>query len=368
MNTIKTTFLIRESKTNKKGTTPIYFRIIGDNDRAEISTKKYIAPSKWDSVKRRGIGNKPSINSLNRYLDQFEHKALEAETQILKEGEKVTASAIKDKLLSRSKPKNDLIQYFKSHLDKMNELIGNGYAENTYKRYRTCFKHLKNYVKKQYGKDVYYLSELDLTFIQEFEHYLKTKKKPCNHNSALKYIDHLKKVVNSAIDRELIKNNPFLKYKAKYEDTDPEYLTHAELKTIAKKKLPIERLDRVRNVFLFCCYTGLAYVDVEKLQETDLETDSDGDLWLVVKRQKTKEPAYILLLDIPVKILKKYRNDPETDGGKLLPVISNQNTNAYLKEIATLCGMSKNLTFHMARHTFAGTYPISVSGSLTCVG
>lgn len=355
MNTIKSSFLIRKSKANKNGKSPIYLRIVGKNDRAELSTKKYIEPERWSTEKGRVIGNKPEIQALNRYLDQLQHKVLESETQILKEGGKINASSIKDKLRNKSKPEHDLISYFNDHLDKMNELIGNGYAENTYKRYSTCFNHLKTYLDKEYGKNKINFSELDLAFIQGFEHYLKTKKNPCNHNSALKYIDHLKKVVNSAIDRDLVSNNPFKKYKAKYEETDPEYLTYPEIKRIQKKELPVGRVDRVRDVFLFCCYTGLAYVDVEKLSQSDIQEDAAGDKWLVVKRQKTKEPAYILLLKVPLSVIEKYKDDPETEEGNLLPVISNQKTNAYLKEVATLCSISKNLTFHMARHTFATT-------------
>lgn len=355
MNTLKTSFLVRKNKIKKNGKAPIYLRIVVDNYRNEISTKKDVEPELWCTQKQRAKGNTPQVNALNSYLDQMQRKALEAETRLLIEGGEVTVSGIKDKIIGKIKPKQDLIQYFKDHLDKMDELIGNGYAKNTYKRYRSCFKHLNNYVQKEYKTEKYYLDDLDLAFIQGFEHYLKTKETPCNHNSTLKYIDHLKRVVNSAIDKEIIGKNPFSRYKVKYEETDPEYLTFPELKKIQQKEILIDRVDRVRDVFLFCCYTGLAYVDVEKLSKADIQEDATSDKWLVIKRQKTKEPAYILLLETPLAILEKYENDPETRNGNLLPVISNQKTNSYLKEIAALCGINKNLTFHMARHTFATT-------------
>lgn len=354
MNSVKVSFVVRKSKTKANGKAPIYLRINVEEERKEISTKKDVEPAKWCTTKQRVKGNTPNVNSINNHLEQLFRKALDAETQLLREGSEVTASALKAKLVGTNEPKVELVDFFESHINKMEELIGNGYAENTHKRYSTCLKHIKSFLKKNYKTTKLPIKKVNLGFIQDFKHFLKTKKNPCNHNSSLKYIDHLKRVVNEAIDRGHIEENPFRRYDSTYETTDPEYLNHQELKKIQEKKLPVGRIDRVRDVFLFCCFTGLAYVDVEKLTSGDIEVDENGDKWLLVHRQKTKEPAYIMLLDTPLEILLKYEDDPETEN-KLLPVISNQKTNAYLKEIAELCGIKKNLTFHMARHTFATT-------------
>ena len=355
MNRVKATFLIRKNKIKSNGKAPIYLRVTVDEKRKEISTKKEVAPEKWCVNRQRVKGNGREVQVINNYLDQIQREVLEAETQILKEGEEVTAEGIKTKMIGEEEPKVYLIDFFEDYLRKMKELIGNGFAENTYKRYRTCLKHLKAFVQQEFSSENIALDELDLAFVRNFQHFLKTKDKPCSHNSALKYIDHFRKVINVALDHELTSSNPFKRFNSKYETTDPEYLNGEELRAIEKKSMPVDRVGRVKDVFLFCCYTGLAFTDVEKLTKEDVEVDKNGDQWLVVARQKTKEPSIIMLLPVPLSIIEKYKDDPETSSGNLLPVISNQKTNAYLKEIAQLCGINKNITFHMARHTFGTT-------------
>ncbi|MEX2345285.1 MAG: site-specific integrase [Balneolaceae bacterium] len=356
MKKVKLSFIVRKSKTKANGKAPIYLRIAVDEQRKEISTKKEVVPGKWCSIRQKVRGNTPGVNAINNYLDQLKRQALNAETQLIKEGSEVSSEMLKEKLVGENTPKVELIEFFEAHLQKIKELIGNGYSENTHKRYSTCLKHVKAFLGQHYNvKKKLPVKKVDLRFVQDYEHYLKTKKNPCNHNSALKYIDHLKKVIRIAMDRGYILHDPFKGYTSKYETNDPEYLYSGELHKLAVKELPVNRVGRVRDVFLFCCYTGLAYVDVEKLTVDDVEEYADGEKWLSVKRQKTNESAYIMLLDIPLGIIDKYKDDPETEGVKLLPVISNQKTNAYLKEVAELCGIKKNLTFHMARHTFATT-------------
>jgi site-specific recombinase XerD len=367
MNDVKISFLIRINKINQNGKCPIYTRLTVNGRRAEIATKKYVIPSKWNASAQKVKGNSPGINAINRYLEQIKRKALEAEIELIKEGINITAKSLKEAIAGTDDKKIDLLDLFKEHNSKMKELIGKDFSESTYKKYSTCLKHLKQYVKGTYDQSYYPLRSVNLAFIKGFEHYLKTKDKPCSHNTALKYMSHLKKIINEAVALEYISKNPFKGYKETYNTKDPEYLTNSELRSLRQKEFKIDRVQRVKDIFLFSCYTGLSYSDVEKLKKTDIQTGDDGEKWLIVKRTKTKEPSFILLLDIPLAIISKYMDDPETRDGNLLPVLSNQKMNAYLKEVADLCGIQKNLTFHMARHTFATTVALENGVSISTV-
>lgn len=352
---VKTSFVLRKNKKRKTGKCPIYLRISVDKHRTEISTKKLIEEKSWDYSSQKVKGRTPKVTSINNYLEQLKKKVLDAETSLYKEGREITTVNIREKLLGKNKPKVDLFAFFVKHNARLHEEVGKRYSLSTYKKYQTCLKHLRSFVRKKFNSDKYLLSAVDIGFIRDYEHYLKTKKKPCNHNSTLKYISHLQKVINEALEREIITKDPFLKYNEKYDEKDPVFLTFQELHAIQSKQMPVDRLTRIKDIFIFSCYTGLSYIDVTQLKKTTIEIDSKGEAWIYVHRQKTKEPSMIPLLPVAKGIIDKYEDDPETENGNLLPYKSNQKTNAYLKEIAAIAGVEKHLTFHVARHTFATT-------------
>ena len=182
----------------------------------------------------------------------------------------------------------------------------------------------------------------------------------CNHNSTQKYIRNFRKIINNAIKNDWLDKDPFKAYRVKLKDTKRVFLTKEELTALEEEQFAIDRLDQVRDVFVFCCYTGLSYVDVEKLTPKGIVKGHDGEYWINVDRTKTGSPSSVPILPKAFKIIEKYKNDPRMiNGGRLLPVISNQRINAYLKELASLTGIEKKLTFHAARHTFATTVTLS---------
>ncbi|MBR9916747.1 site-specific integrase [bacterium] len=355
MKHVKSVFIIRKNKKRKDGLYPIYLRISVSGQVSEISLKKYIKLDDWDDIRQNVKGRSQMSKSLNTYLDQIKSEVVQAESELIKENRKVTSVNIKAKLKGEKNAEILLHDYFESHNKKLDKLVGNGYSLSTLKKYRTCLKHVDDFIENKNISGNLKLTDVDLGFIKDFEYYLKTKLNPCSHNSSLKYIDHLRKVILEALEENIIKENPFNFYNEKYEKKDPEFLNIEELKSIQDKIIENERVSRVRDTFLFCCYTGLSFTDVLNLRKEDIEFDSDGEKWISIKRQKTKEPSLILLLKIPLNIIDKYNDDPETEDGRLLPIISNQKTNAYLKEVAGICDIKKNITFHMARHTFATT-------------
>ncbi|WP_317132453.1 site-specific integrase [Mucilaginibacter metallidurans] len=252
-----------------------------------------------------------------------------------------------------------LMQLFTEHNAKVKALIGNGFEANTLKGYNTSEKHLTGYLQNEYSKTDIEISQLNHAFITGFEFYLKAECK-ISGVSAAKYIKHLKKIVNHCIANNWLKQNPFINFKSSAKAKERTYLTQQELDAITNKKFVVERLVQVRDVFVFCCYTGLSYADVKKLRRNEIGIGMDGDKWIFTSRQKTDTSSRIPLLPVALTILNRYQDHPQCENkGLLLPVLSNQKMNAYLKEIADLSDVVKHLTFHLARHTFATTVTLS---------
>lgn len=241
----------------------------------------------------------------------------------------------------------------------MESLLGNGFRKKTLKGYRTTYSHLENYITKEYAIGDIELRRIDHSFIVGYEYYLRTEKL-CSDISAAKYIKHLRKIINLCLAHGWISGSPFKFFKTKAKPKEKCYLNKAELKRIENKNLENPRLQHVRDIFVFCCYTGLSYADVTKLSRDNIEVGIDNRFWIKIRRQKTNTLSSIPILPKRLEILESYRNYPTCESnGLMLPILSNQKMNSYLKEIADLCGITKELTFHIARHTFATTITLS---------
>ena len=347
------TYTVRKNKARANGEVPIYMRINVSGSIKEISTGEKILPEKWDSSHSqvRGKGSRAKI--INARLKAIYFKTMEAHSQLLQEGADITAESVKARLTGKDKQKKmvPVMEVFTEHNAQMKKQIGNTYSESTFKKYRTCKKHINAFLEETYGDVRYPISEVDQSFLEEFADYLMSKDDPCSNNSTKKYLTNFQKVVNLARRRKLLDDNPFENFKMKYNKRNPTFLTKEEVDRIYKKEFEIERLEKVKDVFIFSCYTGFAYCDIERLKRINIHTDNNGIKYIQEARTKTHQNAIVPLLPVPLAIIEKYKDDPETQDGNLLPVISNQKTNAYLKEIANICGVEKRLTFHVARHT-----------------
>ena len=246
-----------------------------------------------------------------------------------------------------------MLEVYAEHNEKCRALIGKEYTESTVTKFDTSINRLKEYIRSCYHRDDIMLVELDGQFIRDFDFWLKTDKH-CQNNSALKHLKNLKKVVRIALANGWIKKDPFYGIRFKQEEVNVEFLSREELDILMNKEFTIKRLEQVRDIFVFCCFTALAFVDVQQLSREHLIKDNNDALWIRKVRQKTNQMCNIPVLSIPQRILGKYKDNAECiKKGVLLPVISNQRMNAYLKEIADLCGIAKRLTTHVARHTAA---------------
>jgi site-specific recombinase XerD len=352
-------FQLKRSKINKNGLVPINMRITLDGKRLELSTHRRISPSSWDSQAAYAIRENDESIILNHYLDALKAKVRKQYNVLESLGKEITLEAIRDGLTGTSEKRHTLVEVFKYHNQQFSLRVGTDFSPLTYKHYQATLSKVESFLEYQYRKSDILLDDLKHSFVTSFELYLKTHDK-CAHNTTMKHIIKLKKVINLALFNEWISRNPFANFRCSMKETNRGYLTAKELTTLEEKSFTIPRLRKVKDIFLFCCYTGLSQSDVESLTPSDVSIGMDGEKWIIIYRKKTDTRSPIPILPKALAIIEKYKDDPEANAnGRLLPVNSNQRMNGYLKEIADISGITKNLTMHLARHTFATTVTLA---------
>lgn len=357
--TLAVLFWLYKSKM-KNGKAPIYCRVTVRGKRKEISTRQFIDPSKWVRDAGRVKGSSEEARRINAHLSKMEGQLHNDCILLEAQGKYVTAETLKNSLLGiEDDVQKSLIETFEYHNKQVEELIGVDYVKATLTKFETVLKKLKVFLKKKYNVSDILLEELNHKFAADFEYFLKVDE-GIGHNTTMKYIRNLKKVTNMAVANDWLLKNPFMSFKCTYKKVNREILTQAELDIMTEKRFMMPRLEEVRDIFLFCCYTGYAFSDVESLTPDHLVRNINGELWIHTNRIKTGTTSNVPLLSPALAILEKYKEHPYCEiHGKLLPVKSNQKMNAYLKEIADLCGIKKKLTMHIARHTFATTVTLA---------
>ena len=297
----------------------------------------------------------------NAYLDTLQQKVFEAKRKLLELDREISPAHIKDVMLGKSigREKRMVMEIFQHHNDQMKSLVGKEYAPGTLQRYETSYRHTKSFIENRYKTSDLDINRLNFEFLSEYEYWLKSVRK-CDHNSAMKYLSNFRKIVNRCLRNDWLEKDPFFGFKMAKREVERTALTENELQTLTSKHFSIERLVIVRDIFLFSCLSGLAYADVKKLKKSEVIVGIDDEKWLTIKRQKTDTSSRIPLLPAAVNLMEKYKNHPQCIlEDRMLPVLSNQKMNAYLKEIADVCGISKSLTYHIARHTFTTTVTLS---------
>lgn len=346
-------FFIKKSKLLKNGEAPICMRITVNGQRAEIQVKRSVEVSRWNSQKECTTGKDRKAMELNHYLNTVRMKVLQIHRELEQDGKSVTADILKRRYYGEGDSPKMLLEFFREHNRKYRELMGRDYVAGTVLRYERTARYLEELLQKEYRTNDIPLKEINHEFIVRFEHYVKTEKS-CAQNAAVKYLKNFKKIIKTALVNKWITDDPFLEIHFKQTKTNRAFLTEEELDILLKKEFTIPRLQTVRDIFVFCALTGLAFTDVQHLRREHIIKDGNGEYWIRKAREKTDNMCDIPLLDIPRMILEKYKEHPEClKKGLVLPVPSNQRMNSYLKEIADACGITKPLSTHVARHTFA---------------
>ena len=352
-------FYAKSTKANSNGLLPIYVRLTVDGKRLEFSTKKFVEKSKWSSELSKMKGTTEEARSINSYLDLMKSKVLDAQMVLLHRNEALTIENFKDKLLGNEERQRMLVPIFQDHNNKIKELVGKEYAHGTLERYTTSLKHTIEFMQWKYNVSDIDITKIDHAFITDYEFWLRSIRN-CANNTAVKYIKNFNKIIKICLANDWLDKNPFANYKSKVKEVERVYLSEEEVQSIIEKNFKTERLSLVRDIFLFSCFTGLAYIDVKNLTKSHISYGIDGEKWIFTHRQKTESASKIPMLPVTQMIIDKYENHPQSNNQeKLLPILSNQKMNAYLKEIAAVCEIEKELTFHIARHTFATTVTLT---------
>ena len=346
-------FLARKSLIKKNGLIPIYCRIRYDNSTVQFNTKIDVFSEEWDSDSTRVIGN--TKKTINLQLEKIRIDLIEKYELLYKTNVIITAKTVLDYYKHNSILMNSIINVFTQHNENMKSLIDIEYSSGSYKNYVTTIKHLKNYIKTKYNIHDISLNKINYDFIYNFSKFILLNTK-CTHNGMMKHIQRFKKITNFCIKNSYITKDPFVGFKISFKKTNRVYINNEELYILKNIKLN-NSLNKVRDIFLFACYTGLSYIDLYNLNIKNIQIGIDNLKWLFIKRQKTDIPSNVPILPPALIILNKYLI--QNNINRIFPMISNQKTNRSLKEIAHLCNFNKKLTFHSARHTFATTITLT---------
>lgn len=352
----------------KQNVRSLYLRITVDGISKETSTKRKWDVTRWNQKAERAIGNREDARSLNYFIETLQTRIANYRTELISNDHTITSQKLIDFVKGQNVSKAKLLEEFEEHNNEILALVRKDeYAMGTYERYCVAKAHVSEFIKYQYRRDDFEFRELNFQFVKNYELYLKTVRN-CANNTALKYIANLKTIVLRAIAKEIILRDPFKQFKGKRTKCNKKPLTTSELERIENKVFSSERLTVARDVFIFQCYTGLAYIDAFQLKPSDIREGIDGSLWIMSSRQKSKSTTDIPLLPKAIEIMQKYQNHPLCrQRGTVLPVKSNQKMNEYLKEIAGLCGITQNLNTHKARRTFGSTVTLKNGVSIHVV-
>ena len=346
-------FFLRRVRT-VKGMAPILARITVNGISKEVYTQCRTPVDKWDTAKGRATGRDKLSYEVNAYIDDFRAKVVEIYRTLQAEGFEGNVLEIKERLQSPGKQAKMFLEELTLYCEKRQKEVGVRITQLTSNKYYRLCRYLREYTKQECKKDDIRMSSVSYGYLDGFNTYLQTAHR-CHHNGAVNILDCLRNFMLYCLRNEWIEKNPFKNYKLKEVAPPPkEHLSKKEIELLMEKPMPNLRLENVRDIFVFCCLTGLAFADVKELKREHLTTDEQGNMWIRKPREKTAVMSTIPLLKQPKAILQKYAFDLHCmESGKLLPVPSNQKMNAYMSEIATICGLNKKLTTHCARHTFA---------------
>lgn len=350
MKKLNQLFIVSKTRIRKDGKVPLFCRLTYLDKRKQFATGLFINPKNWNNSHQECEPPSNENNYINSQLNLIKNQINQVFLYLQINNSEFTVDDIYSKFKGNT-PKKELgvLEVYELFNIRIYKLIGMDLKKVTYSKYIESFVHLKSFIKAYFKVNDTKLKDLKLNFLNEYEYFLKTQK-GLEQSTINKAIQRFRKVIQFALEQEFIEKNPFIGYKAKRLQKEVIYLTDDELKSIENYDFSQTRLQQVKDLFVFCCYTGLAFKEMSNLKPEHIVKGFDGNKWIKMNREKTSKPLMIPLLPKALYIISKYQSEE-----KLLPTISNQRFNSYLKEIADIVGLKKNLTHHIARKTFAST-------------
>lgn len=346
----KSVFYLRSNYVNKEGKATVMLRIYLNGERISIgSTGIMVNPKGWSKAKNQMAGRSTEALSTNLRLSNIQQRVYKI-FEKLEGTNELSLARIKSEYNGNQKEIKTVAQLFEKYSSDIKRQEGKEICHATYLRYERCMRRFIDMVEHTYKRRDLYIAEVNPMVIHNFQVYL-TANAPLAHNAVVKMMKTLKTIFIFAQRMGIMDADPFQDMHFRTTPTDRGFLTDEEVMALLAKDVPVKRLELVRDLFVFSCFTGLAYVDLANFRPSDITTINDRK-WIKSQRAKTSVPINVMLLDIPLQLIEKYQNDPRRNG-MIFPMISNQRMNSYLKEIGDICGINKNLTFHLSRHTFA---------------
>ena len=347
---------ISRTKTKKNGEVPVLMKININGARKVMQLQRSILPEDWDANRHQMKGRTTEARVFNEYLEAIRMKAYKKYNELLSYTDDVTPQMLRDAILGVNTAKTrQIIDIWEGHVSDLKKLIGKENSYATYQKYNTAKNHFQAFLQKNYKLDDISIKAVDYQMIQQYSIYLKTEK-GCSFNTATKFLQNLKTITSISIRSGWLVKDPFNGISLTIKEVDRPYLTMEEMQRLIDFNSVFDRLNRVRDFFIFSCYTGLAYIDVKQLKRSEIEGNETTGYWIRTRRKKTGGRANIPLLEMPMSIINNYcRLELLNADDPILPILSNQKVNAYLKELADLCNIQKQLSYHVARHTFATT-------------
>ena len=355
-STFKVLFYVKKGSEKPNGNLPLMCRITVDGEIKQFSCKMDVPLRLWDVKNNRASGKSVEAQIINRAVDKIRVEVNRRYQELMQTDGYVTAAKLKDAYLGIGVKQETLLKLFEQHNAEFAKKVRHSRAQGTFQRYITVCKHLREFIPHTYKREDIPLKELNLTFINDFEYFLRTEKR-CRTNTVWGYMIVLKHIVAIARNDGRLHFNPFAGYINSPESVDRGYLTKSEIQTLMDAPMKNAYHKLVRDMFVFSVFTGLAYSDVKNLTTDNLQTFFDGNLWIITRRKKTNTESNIRLLDVPRKIIEKYRG--LAGDNKVFPMPSNTTCNKILKEIGRQCGFKTCLSTHVARHTNATTVLLS---------
>jgi integrase len=355
-STFKVLFYVKKGSEKPNGNLPLMCRITVDGEAKQFSCKMDVPLLLWDVKNNRASGKSAEAQKINLAVDRIRVEVNRRYQELMHTDGYVTATKLKNAYLGIGVKQETLLKLFEQHNAEFEKKVGYSRAQGTFSRYRTVCKHIREFLFLTYNREDIPLKELNLTFINDFEYFLREEKK-CRTNTVWGYMIVLKHIISVARNTGLLPFNPFAGYINSPESVDRGYLTAEEIQTLIEAPMKNKTYELVRDLFIFSVFTGLSYADVKNLTTDNLQTFFDGNLWIITRRRKININSNIRLLDVPKRIIEKYKG--LSGNNHVFPVPSNSCCNEKLKKIGLQCGIKTRLTYHVARHSAATTILLS---------
>lgn len=355
-STFSILFYLNTSKKKKSGKCPIVGRISVDGKNTAFSTGLELFSEQWNAQSGLAIGKSKEIDSINHQIESYKTEITNHYKNMVSKNSYVTAEYLKNALRGIGTRQNTILQEFAEYLEECRKSVGINKVYHTYRMYCVAYNHLRDFISSKYGVRDMTFGQVDFSFVESYDYYLKIDK-GMTPRTVEGNILPFRRVVRRAINKEMVRQDPFFNYVPTRVRPKRRWLSNEEIERIMKTPIANKSRNFVRDMFILSCFTGLSYADVRNLRESNIREMEDGDKWIIINRQKTGTPSYIPLLEIPLRIIEKYRGTGKD--GKLFNLMNSAEVNLYLKDIAKAAGIDKRLSYHVARHSFSTSVCLS---------